>query len=516
MNQKATTYILQAALFATGLSGIVAEYILATLATYFLGNSVVQWTLVISMMLFFMGIGSRLTQYLSKNLFVWFVGIEFLLSLMVSFSALSTYSIVTVYDFISIWIYGLAILTGTLIGMELPLAMRLNKKFEAFHINVSNILEKDYYGSLFGGLFFAFVGLPYLGLTYTPFVLGFINLGVAILLLNSFSDLITLKRRRLLNGVAIILSLIMGAGILFADKIVLFGEQKKYLDKVVYSEQTAYQKIVITQWKDHYWLYLNGNLQFSSFDEPLYHEPLVHPAVFLAGKPEQVLILGGGDGCAVRELLKYQGIKKIKLVDLDPAITQLAQENEILNAINNQALSDPKVEIVNKDAFAFLEQGFEFYDVIIVDLPDPRSIELARLYSYEFYRLCFNHLRPNGAIITQAGSPYYAPRSFKCIKKTVGNAGFTTIAMHNQITTMGQWGWVLGTKRDSSSFDLKERLRNFDSSTYPTKWINREAIQLLTSFGKDYFDFEKDSIDINRIHTPVLPEYYRKGNWDVY
>ncbi len=516
MSEKRKAYILQAALFATGLSGVVAEYILATLATYFLGNSVVQWTLIISLMLFFMGVGSRLTKYLFQHLFVWFVGIEFLLSLIVSFSALSTYTMVAMHDYIGVWIYGLAILAGTLIGMELPLAMRLNDRFEAFHINVSNILEKDYYGSLFGGIFFAFVGLPFLGLTYTPFVLGFINLGVAICLLNFFPEILKSKKRWLLNTSAFLLTLTMGLGILYADDIVLFGEQKKYLDKVVYSEQTAYQKIIITQWKDHHWLYLNGNLQFSSFDEALYHEVLVHPAAFLSGHPQKILILGGGDGCAARELLKYPSVESVTIVDLDPGMTRLATENTLLTNINQGALSDERVKVINKDAFNYLQDHLGFYHLIIVDLPDPRSIELSRLYSAEFYRLCYNHLSANGVFITQAGSPYFAPKSYKCINKTIQQAGFTTLPLHNQIITMGEWGWVLGTKHDASSTTLRNRLKKFDSEQIPTRWINREAIGLITSFGKDYFDPTSDSIKVNRIHDPVLPNYYRQGDWSVY
>ena len=513
---KSRAYVLQIALFATGLSGVVAEYILATLATYFLGNSVFQWTLIISLMLFCMGIGSRFTKYLTKNLFVWFIGIEFLLSLVVSYSALSSYRLAGYYDYNGVWIYGMAILTGILIGMELPLAVRLNDRYEALATNISNILEKDYYGSLFGGLFFAFVGLPYLGLTYTPFVLGTVNLLVAIGLLNIFPEVLAPRRRTMLNLVAVGVMSMMLWGVVNAEKIVLHGEQKKYLDKVVYSEQTAYQKIVLTAWKDHHWLYLNGNLQFSSFDEPLYHEVLVHPAVCLAKHPQNVLIMGGGDGCAARELLKYEAVEKIHIVDLDPAMTRLAKEHEILTSINEGALDNPRVTVTNADAFQFLKEDFNFYDLIIVDLPDPRSIELSRLYSYEFYRLCYNHLRPNGVMITQAGSPYFASASYRCIDRTMAHAGFQTLPLHNQIITMGEWGWILGTKADTSTLQIKHRLENIGLDSVPTKWLNRSAINLITSFGKNYFDQGVDSIGINRIHTPILPKYYRDGHWSVY
>ncbi len=516
MKIKNRTYILKAALFATGLSGIVAEYILATLATYFLGNSVLQWTLIISHMLFFMGIGSRITQVLTKHIFTYFVGIEFALSLVVSFSALITYSVAAFSAYTGVFIYGLAILTGTMIGMELPLAVRLNEQYEELRINVSSILEKDYYGSLLGGLFFAFVGLPYLGLTYTPFILGAINLLVAISLLQLFPSSISKKRINQLRVIAVGVLLVIGLGAFSAQKIIFFGEQQKYVDKVIYSEQTAYQKIVITQWKDDYWLYLDGNLQFSSFDEPLYHEVLVHPAVQLTPTLSNVLILGGGDGCAARELLKYQSVQSITLVDLDPAMTRLASEHPVLLEMNNGALKNPKVTVFNQDGFTWLEQANRFFDLIIIDLPDPRSVELSRLYSFEFYQMCKKHLRPGGVLITQAGSPYFAPRSFRCIEKTMEATGLSVIPLHNQIITMGEWGWMLGVKQEIADSTLIHKLKKSTFEEVDTRWINQEALNLITSFGKDYFKQPTDTVRVNKIHDPVLYRYFLNGTWDLY
>lgn len=513
---KGKAYILKIALFATGLSGIVSEYILATLATYFLGDSVIQWTLIISLMLFFMGLGSRLTQYFSKNLFTVFVLIEFALSLIVSFSALLTYTLSGYSNYTGVLIYGLATITGALIGMELPLAVRLNERFEELRFNVSSILEKDYYGSLLGGVFFAFVGLPYLGLSHTPFVLGAINLGVAIALLNFFPTIPGKVRRRALNLGALALVAVIGLGVVNAKEIILYGEQKKYIDQVVYSEQSRYQKIVLTRWKDDHWLYLDGNLQFSSYDEPLYHEVLVHPPMQLHEKPTDVLILGGGDGCAARELLKYPNTPNITIVDLDPAITRLAREHEILRAINQDALHHDKVKVINRDALQFMEKVKQYYDLIIIDLPDPRNVELSRLYSYEFYRLCRRQLRPNGLLITQAGSPYFASRSFKCIRKTMKAAGFSVLPMHNQVITMGEWGWVLGAKAQVDPDQMIARLKRMDLEGVETQWLNREAVGLITSFGKDYFDEQRDSVRVNRIHHPVVHKYFLRGEWSVY
>ena len=515
--EKRNSYILKVALFATGLSGIVAEYILATLASYFLGDSVRQWTLIISLMLFCMGLGSRITQSINHRLFEWFVGIEFALSIIVSFSALLTYSVAAISDYCGILIYSLTIITGLFIGMELPLAIRLNDQFEELKVNVAAILEKDYYGSLLGGLFFAFVGLPYLGLTYTPFLLGLINLAVAVALLYFFPYPLKKQVKRWLGFLALGTAFIIFTGLFSAEKVILYGEQKKYLDKVVYSEQSRYQKIVLTQWEDDHWLYLDGHLQLSSYDEALYHEVLVHPAMQLTAGPQEVLILGGGDGCAARELFKYDRLSKITLVDLDPSMTRLASEHPVLTQLNEGALSDPRLAIHNTDGFHFLEKESALYDLIIIDLPDPRSVELSRLYSMEFYALCRQRLRPQGVIITQAGSPYFAPASFACIQKTIAAAGFSVIPLHNQVVTMGEWGWILGTKDDHSPQQLIEQLTRPRIDSIDTRWYNPDAARLITSFGKDFFiQKQRDSIQVNRIHNPVVYHYFLKGKWGVY
>ncbi|MCT4601806.1 MAG: hypothetical protein N4A59_02725, partial [Marinifilum sp.] len=297
------------------------------------------------------------------------------------------------------------------------------------------------------------------------------------------------------------------------DPVIRYGEQQKYADKVVYSEQTKYQRIVITQWKNDYWLYLNGNQQLCTRDEIMYHEPLVHPAMSLHPNPVNVLVLGGGDGCAVREILKYPKVEKITLVDLDPAMTDLGKTHPILTKLNENSLHHEKVEVKNADGFTFLQKNEDYYDVIIIDLPDPRSVELGRLYSYEFYKQCYRHMRPGGVIVTQAGSPYFATRAFTCILETMKSAGFETVPMHNQVITLGEWGWSLGVKQANG--DVKKNLRNLEFEV-PTRWINNEAMALITSFGKDYYPWDKDTVLVNKIHEPVLYKYYLKGNWDLY
>lgn len=507
--------ILKAAIFATGFSGIVAEYLLSTLATYFLGDSIFQWAMIVSTMLFTMGVGSRISKLFQTKLIEKFLILEFSLSLLVSFSPLIVYTASAYTASVGILIYGFCMLIGTFIGMEIPLVMRINDEYEELRVNISNVLENDYYGSLLGGVFFAFVGLPIMGLTYTPFLLGIVNFSVAVGVYLFLRKRIQSRFQMWLKAAVILILITIPAGAYFANPIIQFGEQQKYKDKVIYSEQSKYQRIVITQWKDHYWLYLNGNQQLCTMDEVMYHEPLVHPAMTLHSNPENVLILGGGDGCAAREILKYKSVKSIKLVDLDPAMTNLGLEHSVLLDLNKQSMHHPKVEVINADGYNFLDQSKDFFDVIIIDLPDPRTVELGRLYSAEFYRTCHKHLRQEGVLVTQAGSPYFATKAFKCIVGTMREAGFETQAMHNQVITLGEWGWSLGVKTERS-IDLKSTLQRLEYANTETQWINNEAMQLLTSFGKDIYPGFNDSVKVNRIHDPVLYKYYLKGNWDLY
>lgn len=518
--------ILKISLFATGFSGIVAEYLLSTLATYFLGNSVLQWTMILSIMLFSMGLGSRFSQYIEKNILEKFIVIEFILSLLVAFCVLLAYSAkayasfndnlaIFNFRFDGVVIYFLSIAIGLLIGLEIPMVTRLNQEFEELKVNIANVMEKDYYGSLVGGVFFAFIGLPIFGLAYTPFILGLVNFIVAIFLILILKKNIKKSYQTgFLVAGSIIFIWIMAGGI-YAQDIINYGEQKSYKDQVIYQEQTRYQRIVVTEWNNHNWFYLNGNLQLSSFDEWMYHEPLVHPAMKLNPNPQRVLVLGGGDGCAVREILKYPNVESITLVDLDSAVTALARSHPAFLKMNKGSLDSDKLTVINTDAFAYLEQSMDFYDVMIIDFPDPKSIELARLFSVEFYRMCYNHLRPNGVIIAQAGSPYYATKAYKCIEKTMAAGGFGTIPLHNQILSLGEWGWIMGAK-DIPQERLKPILHGMKFDNISTRWINNEAMYLMTSFGNDIIQIDSADILVNKVNQPVLHDYYMKGNWDFF
>ena len=510
LSNKQKSLVLKIALFATGFSGIVAEYVLSTLASYFIGNAILQFTLIVSIMLFSMGLGSRISKLFNKKIIFYFVVSELILSLLVSFSAIVSYLVYGYTQHSWLIIYGLSIAIGLLIGVEIPFATRINNEFEELRLNISNILEKDYYGSLAGGLFFAFVGLPYLGLTYTPFVLGLLNLVVSFWLFYSLKESVVVKFQKILYTLYSIVFGLIVAGMFFAKPLVLFGEQAKYKDKIVFSEQTKYQKIVITEWQDWHSLYINGNQQLSTFDEFLYHEPMVHSAAGITAEKQNVLILGGGDGCIVRELLQYPEIEQIKLVDLDQRMLDIGKTHEVFRDLNNNALHSPKVKTVTADAFTFLEQSKELYNLILVDLPDPNNVDINKLYTKEFYQLCYQHLTQDGTFITQSGSPYYATKAFYCIDKTMKAANFYTLPIHNQILTLGEWSWIIGKKQIVTP-QIFSTIRLEDKKT---KWLTKEAFTGMTSFGKPLAD--TTGIAINTIFSPTLYLYYKQGNWQLY
>lgn len=506
--------LLKACVFATGFAGIVAEYVLSTLASYLLGNAVLQWTLTISLMLFAMGLGSRLSKYIDGPLLDVFIIVEFALSILCAISAAATYFIFAYVDSIAPVIYGLSMIIGFLIGLEIPIVTRLNNLFEELRVNISSVMENDYFGALLGGLLFAFVALPRLGLTYTPIILGAVNFLVAAALFVKYRNLLNYKK--LLIFGSLLIPVLLSALAFLSEPILLYGEQQKYRDRVIYQQQTSYQRIVLTQWKDHFWLYLNGNEQFSSYDEERYHEPLVHPAMGASVARENILVLGGGDGLAVREILKYPEVKKVKVVDIDPAVTRLGQTHSLFLDLNQDALNDSRVEIINKDAYVFLRQESHLYDVIIIDLPDPKSVGLARLYTREFYLLVQRHLSRGGTVVTQATSPFFSKQAFLCIFKTMRDAGLATVAYHNNIPTLGEWSWVLGINRPGLKAEMvKEKLSEMTFKNLNTRFLNQDAMIGMLHFGKGVFG-KMDEVAVNNELDLSLYQYYRNGSWDIY
>lgn len=503
--------LLKACLFATGLAGIVAEFVLSTLASYLLGNPTLQWTLVLSLMFFTMGLGSRLSRHLSERLLDRFIAVEFFLSALCATSAAAAYWGTAFVETTGAIIYGYAGAIGFLIGLEIPLVTRMNDAYEELRTNIASVMEKDYFGALAGGLLFAFFALPKLGLTYTPIALGTVNFSVASTLLWRYRSLLA-RPGALIAAFWITAGGLVALGV-FMKPIMRFGEQTRYRDRVVFETQTSYQRIVMTQWKGHHWLYLNGGMQFSTYDEERYHEPLVHPAMELAASRERVLILGGGDGLALREVLKYGDVKRVTLVDLDPEMIRLARTHPVFVEANGGALDDARVDVVARDAGRFLADDAEIYDVILVDLPDPKGPDLARLYSKEFYSACKRHLSRYGTLATQSSSPLHARRAFLCVYRTLKAAGLQVVPYHNAIPTMGDWGWHLAMKEEViSEPDLKRRAMALRFADVETAYLNGEAMVGMLHFWKGMFD-GLDDVEVNTELAPVVDRYYRESEW---
>lgn len=319
---KRQSFFLKSAIFATGVSGLVAEFIFSTLASYFIGDTIVQWTVVLSIMLFSMGVGSRLSSRVEKDLLSIFLSIEIGLSLLICLSPLFIYGLAGFTQYIHILIYTLAALVGCAIGFEIPLVIRLNEGYEGLNKNISSIMSYDYVGSLVGGLAFAFIGLPFLGIKNSAFLFGMFNLLAALTVVIVFWE--KLKAIKLRVGLSMGLAFfILSISFIKSDSIKMYGEQSRFKDKIVHVVESKYQKLVVTKWLQEHWLYINGNLQMTTLDEYLYHEPMIHPVMSLVEDPKNILIIGGGDGFNAKELLKYEAIETIDLVDLDPEMTKL-------------------------------------------------------------------------------------------------------------------------------------------------------------------------------------------------
>ena len=302
------------------------------------------------------------------------------------------------------------------------------------------------------------------------------------------------------------------SAMLYMNPIKTYDMQSEFEDKVIFSSESEKNDIVITQWMDEYWIYLNKLKNVSTIDEFLYYEPMIHAAASLAPKLDNVLILGGENGCGVRELLKHDNIREIILVPFDSALVNISISHPVLLTLNDKSLSNVKVKIENKDILSYITQTNSNFDLIIADLPDPRDVETNQFYTLEFYEIIKKLLDPEGIFITQAGSPYFSTRAYKSIGYTLEEAGIFTLPIHNQILTLGEWGWMIGSTTKTKE-SLKETLIHLSYEKIPTRWLNSEANTLLLSFGKDYLEF--DTLQVNTVANPVLYGYYLEGTWDL-
>ena len=487
-------------------SGLVYELLAGTLASYVLGDSVTQFSTTIGVYLFAMGVGSYLSRWVKADVARRFIEIELGIALLGGLSAPVLFLGFARADAFIVLLYGTIVVIGTLVGLEIPLLMRILKEELSFEELVARVLTFDYVGALLGSVLFALFFVPTLGLTRTSLLFGVLNAAVAIGATFTLRRLIEARVLRVLRSVAVLV--IAGLAVLFvqADRFTLWTEQDLYEDPIVFADQSPFQRIVVTRGLGTQ-LFLDGHLQLSTTDEHRYHESLVHPAMALVPNARRVLILGGGDGFALREVLRYPDVDTVTLVDLDEAVVRMSQR--VFAEQNAHAFEDPRVEVFHDDAMVWLDELAPVaprYDAAIIDFPDPGNFSLGKLYTRRFYRLAQRALAPHGALVVQSTSPLYARRSFWCIEKTMRASGLHTQPYHANVPSFGEWGFVLARR---TPFDPPERLR-----IGSLRYLDEATLQTLFVFPPD---MDRVEVDVNVLNEQTLVRYYDEEarQWDL-
>lgn len=482
--------------------GLIYELLAATVSSYVLGDSVTQFSLIIGVYLSAMGLGSYLSRFVEKNVAEKFIDIELAVAVVGGFSAPLLFLTFAYVSYFGIVLYTMVFIIGTLVGLEIPLLMRILKDELDFKELVSRVLALDYAGALVASLLFPIFLVPKLGLNRTSLLFGMLNAGVGIWATWLLEPLLAKRKLNLLRIKGFIIIVLLAIALIKADRLTTLAEDGLFTDNIVYAKSSPYQRIVVTKGKTGHALFLNGNLQFNSFDEYRYHEALVHPAfTAFAGEPKRVLVLGGGDGLALREILKYKSVESVQLVDLDPMMTGLSKAFPTLGELNHHSFDDPRVTVTNGDAFVWLDNNdLEPFDIAIVDFPDPNNFALGKLYSTRFYALLKKKLSPSAAVVIQCTSPLIARKSYWSIIKTLEASGFTVKPYQTTVPSFGLWGYALA------------KLEPFEAPKLPPagielKFLNENSFAAMFDFPKD-MTLPDEEIEINRLDNQALVRYY--------
>ncbi len=479
--------------------GLVYELLAGTLASYVLGDSITQFSLIIGIYLSALGAGAWLSGFIDRGLARRFVEVEIGVALLGGLSAPLLFLSFARLGWFHFVLYGLVFAIGVLVGLELPLLMRILREHLDFKELVSRVLTFDYLGALIGSLLFPLFFVPRLGLVRTSLVFGIANAAVALWGTWLLRPLIG-GRIGWLRGEAIFVIALLALCIVKADLLTSLAEEELFSDPIVYAQSTKYQRIVMTRGRAGFQLFLNGNLQFSSADEYRYHEALVHPALASCGQMRRVLVLGGGDGLALREILKHDAVEHITLVDLDPDMTRLSERFPPLGELNGHAFANPRVEVVNEDAMVWLTRPSESFDAVIVDFPDPSNFAIGKLYTTRFYRLLRSHLAPDGAAAVQCTSPLFARQSYWCIVRTIEAAGFKVQPYHVAVPSFGEWGFALAKL---TPFDPPQHVAG------PMRFLNDDALAAMFRLSND---MSPVAVQVNRLDNQALVRYH-ESEW---
>lgn len=476
------------------------ELVAGAIASYLLGDSVLQFSTIIGTYLFAMGVGSYLAKFVQRGLLLAFIQVQILVGLLGGCSAALLFLTFSHGSGFRVVLYLTVFCIGAMVGLEIPLLLRILKEHLSFRDLVSQVLALDYVGALAASVLFPLFLVPHLGLVRTSFFFGMVNVGVAFVFVAAFQK--EGRWRAVLIEAAAVFCLLL-AGFVASEEITRYAEEALYPAPVIFSEQTPYQKLAITRDLSETRLYLNGNLQFSTFDEYRYHEALVIPPLMAHSAPKRVLVLGGGDGLAVKLLLRDPRVEEITLVELDPVMVRIFRDHPEIPKLNDFALRSPKVEVVNADAFTWLSETSNKFDVALVDFPDPSNYSVGKLYTTHFYRRLAARLKEGGVFAVQSSSPLAARRSFWCIVSTLEACGLEVLPYHTYVPSFGEWGFVLaGAEKPVLGHSLP----------FSARYLNLEEVRRLASFPAD---MERLPAEPNRLFDQILVRYFQE-DWNHY
>jgi len=548
--------LLAFSMFSTGASGLVNEYVLATITTYILGNSIEQFSIVIASMMLMMGVSGLVQSKMSdKNLIHKFMAVEVLMALLGSFAPLAIYGAYAYMEDNFLFVHYFFVLTlGFLIGFEIPIVMRIIEQNKiSLKSNLTIVYAMDYIGAFIGAIIWVKILLKQFPLTEISFIVAGFNFAIALITILYFIHKKVMPQKLVPISVAAITVIILIVGVVNNRDLSNLFEQRFYDDPIVYKKTTKYQHLVITQNKrnDDVRLYINGNTQFSSLDEERYHDFLVHPVMALSNNPKHILVLGGGDGLALREILKYKSIESVTLVDLDPGMIEIAKTNKYLKKLNHNAFEDSRinsvapngiedvsvkgvylstdakaangkdeqewvgmVNVYTLDADRFITDQLENkWDVVIIDFPDPSSVELSKLYSKQFYLKLRRSLAPEAFIAIQSTSPYHAKEAYLSIGYTLESAGYSILPYRQNIPSFGDWGFYLAWDHPLEPSAAKDKLALTKTFKVDTGFITPELMMASFAFGKG--ELTSKSHCINTIMMPCLLTQYTDYSWQI-
>ena len=488
--------------------GLAYELSIATVSSYLLGHSVYQFSITIGLFMAAMGLGSYASRVLQRrHLIDAFVASEIVLALV---GGLSTVLLFTVFPLAGGGLYrpimvGLIAVIGGLVGLEIPIIVRALADHGGVRRGVADALSFDYVGALIGSLAFPIVLLPSLGLFRTAFAVGLTNTATAAVNLVAFGPAV--RHRRLAWAALVVIAGSLATALAFHERLTRYSEGALYGgQRILHLEQTPFQRVVLTRddRTGEHRLYLDGHVQFAEFDEYRYHEALAHPPLAVAGPRRRVLILGGGDGLAAREALRFPGVDEVTLVDLDPAITDLATAFVPLRRLNADSLADPRVAVLNADAFGFVRDrpaDAPAFDVVLIDFPDPHNEAIAKLYSVEFFRMLRQVISETGVLSIQSGSPFFTTEAFHSVGATLRAAGFEARPYTVDVPAFGPWGFHLagvgGEPRPESWFS-------------GARFMNDTSWAAATALPPD-ISGTPDRAAVNSLFRPELYRLYRRG-----